>query len=47
MKFIFILSFYGRFKRYIDENALNIENTKLRFVSSDNKIFKTSAIEIF
>lgn len=42
-----VLSYYGRFKRYIDENALDIENTKLRFITPDSKIFKTSAIKIF
>lgn len=42
-----VLSYYGRFKRYIDENALDIENTKLRFIAPDTKIFKTSAIKIF
>lgn len=42
-----VLSYYGRFKRYIDENALDIENTKLRFIAPDSKIFKISAIKIF
>ena len=35
-----VLSYYGRFKRYVDENALDIENTKLRFIAPDSKIFK-------
>ena len=42
-----VLSYYGRFKRYVDENALDIENTKLRFIAPDSKIFKISAIKIF
>ncbi|AXX89728.1 hypothetical protein ASUIS_1242 [Arcobacter suis CECT 7833] len=41
------MSYYGRFKRYVDENALDIENTKLRFIAPDSKIFKISAIKIF